>query len=403
MRKVYRLRVVGPLASQAEGYRSELARQGYTPDSVESKIWVMTQLSRWLLAQELGVEGLTSARVEQFLTAQRESGCKRTVGERRLRPLLDYLRSQNALPPPEKTTWTAVDGLLGRYRHYLATKRDLAPRTVVEYESLARKFLSEQSQLRPLDNALQQLTGADITGFLLKDVSRLTVGTVKNYVNRLRSLLRFLYLNDLVAMDLGTALPPVAGWRQTRLPSTLTASQITAILDSCDRSHPTGLRDFAILTVLTRLGLRSAEVANLQLGDVDWRAGEIMIRGKGCRNDRLPLPVDVGESLVAYLCDGRPRTECRSLFLTRYLPLRGMTRTGVSQVVRCACQRIGIPPVGSHRLRHALASEMLRQGAALPEIGQVLRHRDLATTAVYAKIDRIVLRSLAQPWPGGAQ
>ena len=402
MQRVSRIRVKGSLASYADGYRTELASLGYTPGSVESQIWAMSQLSRWLEAQQLTVANLTSGRVEQFLTGRRESGCRQPLSKYKLRPMLAYLRSQDALPSEVSIT-PPVDELVDRYRHYLVEERDLAPRTIFNYESLARKFLGEHSRPGESGLGLQRLIGADITGFLLREASRLTVGAAKNRVSQLRSLLRFLYLNDLIVADLAVSVPPVAGWHQTRLPATLTASQVTHLLNSCDRSQATGLRDFAILTVLARLGLRASEVANLQLGDVDWRVGEILVRGKGRRNDHLPLPVDVGEAIAAYLHDGRPRIECRSLFLTRQAPLEGIQRAGVSHVVRKACVRINIPPVGAHRLRHTLASEMLRQGVALPEIGQVLRHRDLATTAAYAKIDRIALRSVAQPWPGVAR
>lgn len=401
MRKVNHLRVRGPLAAYADGYRMGLASLGYTPNSVESQIWAMAQVSRWLEVQHLTVADLTSARVEQFLTGRREKGCRQPLSRRKLKPLLAYLRSLDALPP--EASGTVTDELVERYRRYLLEERDLAPRTIVEYESLAKKFLNEHCRSNERRLELHGLTGADVTGFLLREASRLTPGAAKNRVAQLRSLLRFLYINDLIAADLAVSIPPIAGWRQTRLPATLTASQVRALLDSCDRSYATGLRDFAILTVLARLGLRASEVANLQLGDVDWRAGEILVRGKGRRNDRLPLPVDVGAAIVAYLRDGRPRSEWRSLFLTSHAPLQGIQRAGISDVVHRASERIGMPPVRAHLLRHTLASEMLRRGVALRDIAQVLRHRDLATTAVYAKIDRNALRSVAQPWPGIAR
>jgi site-specific recombinase XerD len=175
---------------------------------------------------------------------------------------------------------------------------------------------------------------------------------------------------------------------------------VTALLDSCDRSQPTGLRDFAIITLLARLGLRAAEVAGLQLSSVDWRGGEIVIRGKGHSIDRLPLPVDVGQALVEYLTQVRPRQACCALFLTRRPPPRAMHPHTISGIVRYACVRAHIAPVGAHRLRHALACELLRQGAALPEISQVLRHRNINSTTIYAKVDRVALRCVARPWPG---
>lgn len=396
------MRVPGPLAPYADGFRSELARLGYVPGgSIEHQVWVMAQLSRWLLGEGLGVVDVTPLRIEQFLAARRANGCRQPLGERVLSPLLGYLRDQNVLPPPTPATAsTPVEELLQRYQRYLVEQRDLAPRTVPDYVSLARRFLNDRAPSLRAATDLQGLTGADVTAFLMPEVSRLTVGSANNCVNWMRSFLRFLHLQGLIATDLAVAVPPVASWRESRLPTALTVSQVTTLLDGCDRSQPTGIRDFAMLMLLARLGLRASEVARLQLDDIDWRAGEVVIRGKSRRADRLPLPVDVGEAIVAYLQGGRPRTECRSLFLTRLAPLRGIERTGVSHAVQRACERVGIPPVRAHRLRHALATQLLRAGVSLPEISQVLRHRDLATTAVYAKVDRVALQSVAQPWPG---
>ena len=271
---------------------------------------------------------------------------------------------------------------------------------MLRYETRARQFLLERSLTGDGETGVEGLRGADVAGFLLRECSRLAVGSAKTRVADLRSLLRFLHLEGLIVGDLAAAVPPVAGWRDTALPPTLAASEVAELLSSCDRSQLTGLRDFAILTLLARLGLRSCEVVGLELDDIDWRAGELRVRGKGRSDHRLPLLTDVGEALAAYLRDGRPRAESRTLFLTCLAPLRGLCPCSVGHVVRRACERTGRDAVGPHRLRHALATEMLRQGATLPQIGQVLRHRDLATTALYAKVDLAGLRSVAQPWPG---
>jgi len=183
------------------------------------------------------------------------------------------------------------------------------------------------------------------------------------------------------------------------VPRRLAADQVRALLESCDRSTRTGVRDFAMLVLLARLGLRAAEIAWLGLDDVDWRAGELVVRCKSRREDRLPLPTDVGEALSAYLLDVRPRVASRILFLTVAAPPRPMGRTTVSQMVWRQCRRAGLPPVRAHRLRHALATDLLDRGVTLPEIAQVLRQRDLSTTAGYAKVDHTALRELALPWP----
>ena len=224
----------------------------------------------------------------------------------------------------------------------------------------------------------------------------------KVHVGELRSLLRFLYLDGRISASLSESVPGVAVWHNTVLPPRLEPGQVTALLDSCDRATVTGRRDLAILTVLARLGLRAAEIAGLVLDDLDWRAGEIVVRGKATRVDRLPMPIDVGDAVVGYIGHGRPAVESRHVFLRRRAPLVGIDSTTVTTVVHFACRRAGVPQVGAHRLRHALASELVSAGAPLPEIAQLLRHRDLDSTAVYAKVDRTTLSSLARTWPGSA-
>ena len=287
------------------------------------------------------------------------------------------------------------------YRMWLARERGLAAATVLRYESTARRFLQQQAMaggvLKPAG-----LTGADVNAFLLRECGRVSAGSAKGRVAELRAVLRFLYLQGLTPLRLGTAVPPVGGWRLAGLPPVMTAADVQLLLDSCDRSTDVGVRDFAIMTLVARLGLRSIEVARLELRDVDWRAGELVVRGRARRQDRLPLPAEVGEALVVYLARGRAPAGARRLFLTCRAP-RGPIRADlVGDVVERACRRAGLPRAGPHRLRHALAAELLRQGAGLVAISQVLRHQDLATTALYAKVDLTTLRQVAQPWPGTA-
>jgi integrase len=243
------------------------------------------------------------------------------------------------------------------------------------------------------------LTNAEVSGYMLEAGSRLVVESAKREAADLRALLRFLYLDRILETDLGSAMPPVATWRGTRLPPTMSAAEVDTLLASCDRSTKSGRRDYAILTLLARLGLRSGEVAAVQLSDVNWRAGEILVRGKARRRDRLPLPVEVGEALVDYLRDDRPPCELPQLILTLYAPPRPIHPSSITSLVYKACRRAGVARVGGHRLRHALATEMLRQGTDLLEIAQVLRQSDLGTTSGYAKVDRAALRAVAQPWP----
>ena len=312
--------------------------------------------------------------------------------------MLGFLRGLGVVPA-ENVGATPVELLVGRYRVWLVEDRGLAARTVGRYEMTARRFLASRASATGGCGA-EGLSGVDVTGFLLAECSRVSVGSAKGRVAELRSLLRFLFVEGLTATALAAAVPPVAGWRDTALPPTLSRVQVTAMLDSCDRATVTGCRDFAILMVLARLGLRAAEAAGLTLDDLDWRAGEVVVRGKGRRDDRLPLPVDVGEAIAAYVGGSRPRVACRAVFLTRYAPMRAMAPVTVSKVAVAASRRAGLAEaVPAHRLRHGLAADMLRHGAVLADISQVLRHRDLATTAIYAKVDHAALRELALDWP----
>ena len=218
----------------------------------------------------------------------------------------------------------------------------------------------------------------------------------------MRALLRFLYLRGCTATPLATAAPRTVGWRDRGPSRGLTTEQMAGLLASCDRRTNTGRRDFAILTVLARLGLRANEVATLRLEDVDWRAGEITVHGKGNRTDRLPLPVDVGQAIADYCRRGRPRVASRALFVQARAPYAGLTSTAVSKVVQAACRRAGLPEVGAHRLRHTAAASLRRAGAPLFEIGQLLRHQHAVTTAGYARDDEAALAELTRRWPGGA-
>jgi integrase/recombinase XerD len=391
----------GPLAAYAAGYRCELERRGFSPRSVRDRMEVAGQLNRWLAAEGLSAADLAVARAGQFFAALRAGGQRRVPAMQTLAPLFAYLQDERVLLPERAA---AAEELLASYCRYLALERGVAPLTALRYERMARRFLAGRVARVGGQTGAEDLCGAEVIAYLAECCSRLrTTGSAKREAADLRSLLRFLYLKGITATDLGTAMPPVAGWRDTRLPATMSAADVSALLGACDRSRPSGLRDLAILTLLGRLGLRSGEVAALQLGDIDWRAGEIVVRGKARCLDRLPLTVEAGEALAGYLRDGRPRSRCPRVILTLYAPYRGIHPSSITRVVYRACRRAGLPPVGGHRLRHALASEMLRQGSDLVEISQVLRHRDLATTSVYAKVDRVALRTVARPWPGAGR
>lgn len=406
MSKVCRARVAGPLAAHAEAFRAELARLGYAPGSAEKQVLVMARVSRWLAGEGLDAGDLSAVGVQRMLAAWRAAAQPgvRVPTARALAVMLGYLREQGVLrAEPMVEADGPLDELLAGYRGYLAGDRGLAARTIDHREVMARRFLEGRMAVVGGRTGAEGLTGGEVTSFLLGECARMSAGSARSRVAELRSLLRFLHLTGVTAGCLTGSLPPVAGWRDTRLVATLSASEVAAILDSCQRSTAIGARDFAVLLVLARLGLRAAEVAGIQLGDVDWRAGELRVRGKGGRVDLLPLPHEVGEAIAGYLTGWRPQAGCRTLFVSCRAPLRALHPNTVSRIVRFACLRAGVAPVSAHRLRHALAAELLRQGSSLQDIGQVLRHRDLATTAVYAKVDRDALRGVAAPWPGATR
>lgn len=289
--------------------------------------------------------------------------------------------------------------LLERYRRYLALERCLAGETVRSYIGEARPFLERRVLRGQLD--LEHLTPDEISAFIQETCSRRPRQSVKVTVTALRSLLRFLHRDGVLEESLTGAVPAVAFWRLAGLPQAVESDVVDRMLASCDRRTPAGRRDFAILLLLVRLGLRRGEVAGLTLDDCDWRAGELIVRGKGARRDRMPLPVDVGEALVDYLSHGRPAgARGRPLFIRLQAPLVALDSGGVGSVVRRAARRAGVGSVNAHRLRHTVATEALRKGAPLAEVGELLRHAHLATTAIYAKVDRERLRILARPWPG---
>ena len=386
----------GPLAPWAAGFECWLAVRGYASRSVYQRVCLLSSLSRWLEREGLRAGDLTDERVGVFLDARRAAGRRTWVSSRCWALPLEYLREVGVVPESvPAVVGDVVDELLGRYREYLLLERGLASRTIIEYQRTARLFLEQ----RPVGLELERLTAADVSGFLARECPRRTVAGARHLVADLRPLLRYLHVAGLIEMPLVWAVPCVADQRDRSLPRGLEPKVVAHLLASCDRRRTVGRRDYAILLLLVRLGLRAAEVAAIQLEDLDWRRGEILIRGKRNRHDLLPLPVDVGGAIVSYL-QRRGRSEWPVLFVRVTAPAGPLSNDAVRGVVHDACVRAGVAPVGAHRLRHTAATGMLREGASLPEIAQVLRHREIKTTAVYAKVDRARLRPLAKPWPG---
>jgi integrase len=362
----------------------------------------MADVSRWLAEHELGAGDLTVSVVERFLTERRAAGGARYLSSRALRPLLGYLRELGVTPlAVAAAPSTPAEVLIGRYSLYLLERRGLARSTVRNYVGVARVFLADRERVCG-ELTLSELDGTAVSEFVLRESRRSSVGSAKCMVTRLRALLRFLHVDGEVEQHLAGAVPSVASWRLASLVKALDTTSVQRLLASCDRRTRVGRRDFAIITLLSRLGLRAGELAALQLQDVDWRAGELLVREKGGRQERLPLPADVGEILVGWLERGRPRRDSAFVFTRVRAPHGGLSAGAVSQIVRRACQRAGLPIVCAHRLRHTAATEMLRAGGSLTEVGQVLRHRGRDVTSIYAKVDRLALAQVVMPWPGSA-
>jgi site-specific recombinase XerD len=320
-----------------------------------------------------------------------------------VRAFLDHLRRAGVVDAKKALRSSSSFGevLQRDFVDHLRAERRLAASTVKRYVSFARLLLVES---RSSNRAgLRKLAAAGVTDFVLRHARDGGPGTAQNMTTALRSFLRFLYVRGETRSDLAACVPTVPSWQLTRLPIALKAREIAQLIRACDRRSTAGRRDRAVLVLLSRLGLRGCEVAALKLEDIDWSAGEITVRGKGS-GGVLPLPSDVGAALARYARHGRPACTTRQFFVSLCAPYRGLTSHAVTCTVRRALDRAGLNPPrrGAHLLRHTAASEMLRRGASLGEIGDVLRHRKIDTTAIYAKVDLSTLRALAQRWPRGA-
>ena len=395
---------VGPLSGDLDGFAAWLAAQGYVHPSARVKLRLVRNLSFWLEQEGLGVEALDEQRYEAFLLTRGPRSKPRDEAATG-RQLLSWLHDSGRIPaaPADPGSDSPIGRIERIYEHFLVNERGLSSATVVNYVPIVHTFLTERFGTQAV--ALERLVAQDANRFILRHSQRLSRSRTKLLATALRSFLRHLYQRGDIAVDLAGAVLPVMNWRLSGLPKALTSEQVGSILESCDRSTITGRRDHAILLLLARLGLRAGEVATMTLDDLDWGKGLVTVSGKGQRREPLPLPREVGEALVAYLRNGRPPCHTRRLFVRIWAPHRGFANgTAICNVVWRALARAGIDPPfkGSHLLRHTLACAMLRSGASLEDIGQILRHRHPQTTQIYAKLDNAALRTLAPAWPGGA-
>ncbi len=396
-----------PLAPHLDSFAASLAADAYRVSTVRSKLLWVAQLGWWLQENKLTVVQLDERMVDAFLSELRRHGrLRRGQGPTTLRFLV-HLQSQGTIACPEPVCDTSPLAELERhYERHLRAERGLTTATVVNYGPIVHHFLVHHFGDGPLH--LEELQATDISTYVLAHAHSQGAKRAQLMVTALRSFFRFLLREAKIPVDLAACVPTVADWRLSTVPKYLSEEEIQRLLDACDRSTSTGRRDYAVLLLLVHLGLRAGEVVALTIDDIDWRAGEMMVRGKGLFHDRLPLLTEAGEALAAYLRTDRPRTCTRRVFVRMKAPHAGFAGPStVSTIVRRALERAGLhpPTKGAHLLRHSLATGMLQGGASMAEIGEVLRHRSPNTTEIYAKVDLSGLRSLAQPWPniGGAR
>lgn len=395
-----------PLGKFMDDYAKWLHDRGYCWEAARVKIRNVARLSAWLKRHGIAAKDLRWEHIQDYLQMKvRKSPPFNRQDKANLKQFLLYLQKQGVLSEPAAAESTPVERVVTEYRDYLLKERALSQGTTAQYCRHVNRFLLESfPRLKP---DLSTLRSSSVTSHVQKTAAKMSKKDAKLMCCALRSFLRYARYQGYVEADLQASVPSVANWTLASIPKALSAEVAEKVLASCDRQTPIGRRDYAILLLLARLGLRAGEIVTLQLEDMDWRAGTISIHGKGSNLSQMPLPPDVGQAIAAYLQHGRPKCSTRRVFICAMAPIRGFTRPGVvSNIVARAFRRAGIGSAtrkGAHLFRHTLATGLLQKGASLPEIAEVLRHRSIACVTIYAKVDLQSLRSLAHVWPGGAQ
>jgi len=396
----------GPLAAQIAAFAKWARDQGYALQSRYRRVLLAAGFSRWLGQQAVRLRRVSAEHPARYLRSRARRVQVHKGDAAALRQFLDFLRRHGAIPAEKISPrrLTPVERASQRFERYLRDERALAPATVVNYVPFIRDFLTDRFGHGPI--TLSRLGAGDVVRFVQRQAPRLHLKRAKLLTTALRSFLHYARYCGDIARDLAAAVPPVANWSMTSIPRAIPADAVRQLLASISRRTAIGRRDYAIVLLLARLGLRASEVAFLELDDMDWETGQVSVRGKGGQRTALPLPADVGAAIAAYLRHGRPRSTSRRVFLRAKAPIRGfLSQQAIGSLVRHTLARAGVnaPTNGAHQFRHALATQMLHHGASLTEIGEVLRHRSSETTKIYTKVDLEALRTLALPWPGGVR
>lgn len=394
---------IGPLSPFIGRYMALIQSQGYARRSRPYHLTLLDHFNEWLAQRRLSLDRINEELVAKFLDPLVRAKWVHVSAPATMRRLLAMLRAEGVVPTVG-TIPTAIDQVVTKYESFLVAERGLSPATAVGWIIFARRLLSEKFGDKPVK--LAQFNANDVIAFVQRHARRHGSSYTRKLVVSTRSFLRYLHYKGLHPQDLSTAVPKVARWKLSELPKYLPADQVRRVLKACDRSTPLGRRNYTILLLLARLGLRAGEVIRLKLDDIDWEQGCLMVRGKAGRAAQLPLPADVARAMARYIRRDRPRCACRALFIRGYAPIQGLGGAGaIANIVFDALKAAGVKSArtGAHLLRHSLATDMLSRGASLDEIGEILRHRSVDTTAIYAKVDLNALRSLALAWPGGAK
>jgi integrase/recombinase XerD len=396
----------GPLAPYIVSFAKWAIGQGYSLCSLRRRIWIAVSFSRWLAEKSVRLRSVSSRHFDQYLRYRTRRQDTRPGDATALKQLLDFLRDRKVIPVEKmrQRRLSPVEQHVRAYERYLREDRALVTATIVNYVRFIRAFLKDCFGNAPV--RLSQLCAGDVVRFVQRQAPRLHLKTAKLLTTALRSFLKYTRYRGYVRLDLAAAVPRVANWSMPSIPRAIAPDQVRRLLAQIKRHTAVGRRDYAVLLLLARLGVRSSEVVLLELDDIDWKDGSLSVHSKGGRLIQLPLPKDVGEAIAAYLRHGRPPSASRRVFLRAKAPIRGFQGPStVGTIVRHALLRAGIdaPTTGAHQFRHGLATEMLRQGASLSEIGELLGHRSPETTKIYTKVDLNALRTLALPWPGGVR
>lgn len=393
----------GPLGAYVDAFAGQMIDEGYARTSVRYALQLAADLGRWMKRRSMAAPQLTSEHLAHYLKHRSRQAHHRSGDSAILRRLRSLLISKGIAAQIPAIKRTPAEHLVEEFARYLEQERRLAPPTVLNYRKHIKPFLAQR--FADGEVRLDALSATDVISFVQRQAGRFHPKHSKLMTTALRSFLQYARYRGLLSFDLRSAIPAVACWSMASLPKALSSEEVEQLLSSCDRKTAIGRRNWAILLLLARLGLRAGEVVKLMFEDLDWEAGEICIRASGARSDRLPIPQEVGAALVEYLRYARPRCSSRRIFIRMRAPYRELANSSdISTIVRRALDLAGLDPPhkGAHLLRHSVATHMLRHGASLAEIGELLRHRNQQTTMIYAKVDLDALRPLALPWPGGA-